>query len=239
MSIDYELLRVLHHKLRLRTEYESQINRAPIKIRLVRETETKLEQEFTGAKDNLTRARMNADERQLQLSGREAKVEDLKNRRNAAESNKEYQLLNEQIAADEQANSVLSDEIFELLEKIDELESVSKSAQENLEKAKSETRNSVEKIEKDLVISKSQLAEVNEAIAKLESQLPIDVKAEYQRLVKSRADEALSESNEETCGNCNQRLTAQIKTDLNVRKAVFCNGCGSLMYIASRTAAGS
>ena len=148
MSLDYELLRVLHHKLKLQTEYQSQIARGPRKIELAKATEAKMVAELEAAKEDLTKAKLAAHERQLQLSEREAKIEDLKGRRNAAESNKEYQLLNDQIAADEQANSVLSDEILELLEKIDSLEASAAEAKENHEKSQAETNKVTQAVEK-------------------------------------------------------------------------------------------
>ena len=52
----------------------------------------------------------------------------LKAKLNAAASNREYQALKDQIAADQMAGSVLADEILEALEKIDELAAVSRRA---------------------------------------------------------------------------------------------------------------
>ena len=77
MSIDYEHLRILHHKLQLQSEYQSQIRRGPIKINLAKETESKFEEEQGAAKERLLKARMAADEKQLQLAEREAKIEAL------------------------------------------------------------------------------------------------------------------------------------------------------------------
>lgn len=239
MSLDYELLRVLHHKLKLQTEYQSQIERGPKKINLAKATETRFEEDLAAAKEVLKKARLMAHDRQLQLSEREAKIEDLKGKRNACESNREYQLLNDQIAADEQANAVLSDEILELLEKLDQFEINEATATENFAKSRIEAKNIIEKVEKELVIQRAELEELVEAITKLEAQIPAEIKSDYQRQVRAKADDALAVSNQETCGNCNQRLNAQIKSDLAMQKPVFCDACGSLMYTAAKSTAGS
>lgn len=240
MSLDYELLRVLHHKLQMQTELKSQIERGPKKILLAKSTEEKFEQEMAVAKESLTKAKMAADERQLHLGEREAKVVDLKNRLNAAESNREYQLLKDTIAADEQANSVLADEIFEMLEKIDQLEIELATAKENYAKAQDETKKMVSRIEQELVVQKAELAEVESQIAEREAKIPVDIKPTYQRQVNAKQDNALSfAKNKETCGNCNQRLTAQIQSDLTMQKAVFCKGCGALMYATVGSVANS
>ena len=62
---------------------------------------------------------MAVDKKQLQLKTGEDKVKDLRYKLNASTSNREYQALLEQIAADEMANSVLADEILEGLDACD------------------------------------------------------------------------------------------------------------------------
>ena len=239
MSLDYELLRVLHHKLKLQSEYRSQIERGPRKIKLAKSTEQKFSEELEAAKEALLKSRMLADEKQLQLSEREAKIEDLKGKRNACESNREYQLLNDQIAADEQANSVLSDEILELLERLDQLETDLESAKANYGKAQEETRNIIGTIEKELVVQKAELAAVEDEISKFESKLPGEIRNDYRRQINAKQDDALAFSNKETCGNCNQRLTPQTVSNLMMQKPVFCNACGSLMYTTTTSTAKS
>ena len=74
------------------------------------------------------------DAKQLQLRSREDKIKDLDAKLKTAASNREFSLLKEQIAADKQANEVLSDEILEGLEYIDELAAVVQAASEELER---------------------------------------------------------------------------------------------------------
>ena len=56
--------------------------------------------------------RVEADSKQLQMKEREEKIVNLQGKLNAAKENREYQALKDQIAADKQANVVLSDEIL-------------------------------------------------------------------------------------------------------------------------------
>ena len=78
------------------------------------------------------------DRKQLDLKSGEQKVVDLRVKLNACNSNREYQALLEQIAAAEMAGSVLSDEILEGLEKIDQLGGGVKEAEKNLAAGKQE-----------------------------------------------------------------------------------------------------
>ena len=232
MDIDYSLLRTLHRLLRQKTDLTERIEKGPRKVLIAENAERQFVVELDGVKERKTKAMMAADEKQLQLSEREAKIENLKTKLNTAESNKEFQLLKDQIAADEQANSVLSDEILEMLERIDGLERDQAVAEQNLEKAKAETESVRQKVKQDLSSLNEQLESVMQDLAENEKQLPGDVAVEYRRLVKNRGEDGLAETDMQTCGQCYTKITTQKVSELLMKQAVFCPSCGALMYIA-------
>ncbi len=232
MDIDYSLLRTLHRLLRQKTDLTERIEKGPRKVLIAENAEKQFVLELDGVKARKTKAMMAADEKQLQLSEREAKIENLKTKLNTAESNKEFQLLKDQIAADEQANSVLSDEILEMLERIDGLESDQAVAEQNLEKAKAETESVRQKVKQDVSSLNEQLESVLQDLVENEKQLPGDVAVEYRRLVKNRGEDGLAETDMQTCGQCYTKITTQKVSELLMKQAVFCPSCGALMYIA-------
>lgn len=236
MEVDYTLLGTIHRILIRRTDLRSRRDRGPRQITLAQTAETKFEEELQSAKEIRTKAMMLADEKQLQLSEREAKIKDLRSKLNVAETNKEYQLLNDHIAADEQANSVLSDEILELLVKIDTLSDELKLAEENLAKAKKETSKVKERISTETSTLDAELAVIAVELEECERQLNGDHAAEYRRLVAHREEDALAETDLETCGQCNTKITAQRLTELMLKRPVFCQSCGSLMYVGESQA---
>ena len=124
---------------------------------------------MTAAKEALTHTRVLADGKQLQLREREQRIKDLQVKLNTCNSNREYQALKEQIAADEQANSVLSDEILEALEKIDVLQAeVAKTqadrnqAAEGLQSMRTETEGKQERLEAELRRVTQELADAEQ-----------------------------------------------------------------------------
>ena len=80
--------------------------------------------------------RVATDQKQLQLKSDEQKIKDHRAKLNAAASNREYQILKEQIAADEMTNSVLEDEIIEAMEKVDQLQATIAEAEAALAAAR-------------------------------------------------------------------------------------------------------
>ncbi|MEM7456773.1 MAG: phospholipase [Planctomycetota bacterium] len=233
MSLDYALLHTLHLKLKARKDLNERIRKGPLRIKAAGAALVKFQQVFDDAKAAFTKGRLAADQKELQLSEREAKIEDLKAKLNACKSNKEFSLLKDQIAADEQANAVLSDEILEQLERNDQLEADVQAAQTNLDKARSENQKVSEKIKSEIVVVESELEVVEIEITAAEARLPADISVEYRRLVEAKQEDALSETDLETCGNCYRQLTAQLKTEISLRRAVFCPGCGALMYMTA------
>ena len=81
-------------------------------------------------------ARVAVDQKQLLLRSGEAKIFDLKNKLNTCHTNREYQALRDQILADEMANSVLSDEILEAMERGDTFKHTIAEAEQQVAKAK-------------------------------------------------------------------------------------------------------
>src|SRR4051812_20259965 len=133
-----DTLRTLHRIHRQHSDLKDRLSRGPRQIQAADMAVKKSENDLAQAKDAVKQAKMASDEKQMQLKHRESKLADLQGKLNMAQSNKEYQLLKDQMAADKQANSVLADEILDTLEKIDQLQATVKTADSNLTKTKDE-----------------------------------------------------------------------------------------------------
>ncbi len=238
MQIDYRLLATIHRMLRQTADLNDRLAAGPRQVKVAEKNESTFLASVEQAKLRIRETKMAADEKQLHLGEREAKVEDLKMRLNACASNKEYQLLNDRIAADSEASGVLSDEILELLERIDDLEADLKTASEVFEKAQSDTANVKKRVEESTEKLSSQLSEIQSELSSTEKRLLGDVAHEYRRLVRGMGESALAKADGRTCGNCYHTFTVQTLSDLTLKKAVFCKGCGALMYSNSSVQTG-
>ncbi|MHB0959790.1 MAG: zinc ribbon domain-containing protein [Pirellulaceae bacterium] len=232
MTVTATALRELHRIHRQITDLKSQLERGPRRIRAAEGLLERLETALVAAKQSLTQTRVLADERQLQLRQREMRIADLQIKLNACGSNREYQALKEQIAADEQANSVLSDEILEALEKIDVLQAEFNKVQSDRNKAASGLESVRTETEEKLQSLESELRRVTHELAQAERNLPADFKVEYERISRARGEGALAQVEGQTCGGCYQMLTAQTINDLLLEKPVFCKSCGALLYLS-------
>jgi predicted nucleic acid-binding Zn-ribbon protein len=235
MTINAEALRTLHRLHVQLTDLRERLARGPKQIKAVEARLARLNEDLESAKEVYQRTRITIDQKELTLKEREGKILDLRGRLNSCSSNKEYQAFMEQIAADEQASSVLSDEIIELLDKATK----NQKSVADVETAVKECERDLEKIHERVNGEKTQLqSEVGRIEAELEAAeaaLPGEIKDDYQRVVKKHGEEALAPLDDECCGGCYQRITHQMLNELVLSKAVFCKSCGRLLYLPEDT----
>lgn len=232
MSLTPGALWELHRIHRQLADLREQLERGPKQIRASEANVKRLEEVLAAEQERLKQAKISADQRQLHLKTNEDRIEDLKRKLNACSSNREYQALMEQIAADNMANSVLSDEILETLEKIDDYEEKVALAKANLESGKLETEKLKQRINDRRQSLEMDLARLQGELDTAESALSSDFKHDYDRIVKARGEDALAQvEGGESCGGCYYTITPQMINELRMYKPVFCKSCGRFLYL--------
>jgi len=211
---------------------QGQLRRIPMQLAAVQATVDEAQAAVDAAAATLKKARMTADEKQLQLQSREAHVADLQRKLNTAASNKEFSMLKDQIAADEQANNVQNDEIFEVLERIDVLQSQLQQANTNLDQTRQEAEKKKQAIEERLSTAQAGLERVEDQLKVAEAELPAAAVSDYQRITSARGEEALAPIEEDSCGGCYQTLTAQLVDQVRLAKLARCPNCNAFLYEA-------
>ena len=230
MSLSSEAIQELHHLHQRVADLRGRLEKGPRLIAAGQTNVARVEEELGNAKAIVKRAKANCDERQLQLKSNESRIEDLRGKLNAANSNKEYQALKEQIAADEMANSVLADEILEMFDKIEEHEGGVKAVEERLLATRQELDKVTARVSDEKAALERDLADFEQRLTTAEKVLPKDFKAEYDRVVRAKGSEALAPLEGETCGSCNVNVTLQMVNDVMLARPVFCKSCGCLLY---------
>lgn len=232
MSVTAVALRELHRIHQQLSDLRERLERGPKQVRAREANVAKLEAELAKAQSESKAAKVHCDQKQLLLKSGEAKIEDLRRKLNAANSNREYQALLEQIAADEMANSVLADEILETLEKVDEMQGVIAEAQQKVARAKEDMAKAQQTVRDQQALLEADVTRLEAELERAEAQLPADFRDPYNRIVKSKGADAMAQVEGENCGGCNQRITANVYNALLMGRAVFCQSCGRLMYLA-------
>lgn len=235
-TLNSRALSELHRIHRQLTDLRERLARGPKQIKASEANVVRCTGDLKLAKDTLVQAKVSANDKQVQLTQREGRIKDLKTKLNQATSNREYQALKEQIAADEQANSVLSDEILEALERIDQLQIKVGEADVTLKKTQEELEKTRQRVAEQQSGLESELARVSAELLQAESQLPEDFRAEYERISRARGEKSMAPLDGNSCGSCYQVLTMQTVDNLRQGRPIFCRNCGVLLYMPDANA---
>ncbi len=237
MTVSAEALRQLHRLHRQNADIRERLERGPKQV-AARQTQLKhVEATLEQTKESRTKTLMAIKEKELTLAGREQRILDIKAKLNSCSSNREYQTFVEQIAADEQANSVLSDEILELFDAAEAHEKAVKESEQAVSDARSHVEQLKQKVADERAGLEADIVRLADELRESESALPTEIRQEYDRVVKAHADDALAPlADDEVCGGCYQRITPQMINELRLEQMVFCKSCGRLLYIPEDTA---
>ena len=239
MTSNVSALRLLHRIHTQLTDLRSRLDRGPIQLRAAEANVQRLKGGCEAARESLVRGKVVADEKQLYLQEREDRIEKHRVNLHKAVGNKEYQAILEQIAADNQANSVLSDEILEALEKIETLDAQLAEANSQLSQGEQEQQRVLQKINEITPRLEADVARLTEELMSAKETLPVDFRAEYERISIARGENALAPIEGETCGGCFQLLNPQTVNQLLLDKPVFCPSCGCLLYLSEDRSVGA
>ena len=128
-------------------ELQQKLEHGPRQVKARQQILARKQTEIDAFKAELKQARMVADQKNLQLKTNESKIADLKAKLNQATSNREFDIIRSQIDADTMANSVLEDEILEVLEKVDQIQQKISKAEAEAAQVAADVRRVAQEVE--------------------------------------------------------------------------------------------
>lgn len=230
MPVSDAVVQRLHEILSRVADIKDQIQRGPKQILVAQQQLQNARDAVAQCKESIKQKKMEADRKQLLQRERESKLYEWQGKMNAAANNREYQAVKEQIAADTQANSVLSDEIFEILETIDGLQAKMAELEAKLLVVQSDTSKTESRIQERLVVLKADLERGESQLVVAENELPGDFIDSYRQMVGSRGADAMAALDDKSCGGCNTGLTLRMLDQLRLGNPILCTSCGRLLY---------
>jgi len=235
-NVSADLLRTLHRIQRQLADLRSRLDRGPKKVKNAEAHVANEEKKLGQIRDEYKTMRMAADAKQVQQKSGEAKVEELQVKLNTAGSNREYQALQEQIAALKMANSVLDDEILEAWDRIETFKENVAKAEEDLEKANAKAQSVRKEVEEQEPGIRADLARLEGELKECEAGIPPDAREIYNRTVRHRGEDALAAIDEEgpsgpfNCNGCYTQIPLNVVSVVKLGQPTFCKSCGRLLY---------
>jgi len=237
VALTTDTLRTLHRMLRQLEDLRGQLAAGPRRVAAIEAAVRGAEASRDAAQGELKQARVATDQKQLQLKSAESRIRDLEGKLNTCKTNREYQALGDQIAADRMAARVLEDEILESLEKVDSLKPAVPAAESAIAAARKELADASARVAAEAGRLEEEVARVRGELDATERELADDVRPKYERVVKHKGADGLAAVQGQTCGGCHQQITVAMFSELLAGRIALCRGCGRLLYTPSETPA--
>lgn len=164
------------------------------------------------------------------------KIEDYSTKLLSVKKNEEYKAIQNEIALVKSQVNKVDDELIDFELSLEERYEKLKELEADLEKAKSDLEAFIKKAEQDRPTDEANLGDLSKQIAAAESIIPIDLREDYNRVIRQKGADALALVEDGACTGCFMAVTSQMINDLiNCDTLVFCRTCGRVLYMAEAT----
>jgi uncharacterized protein len=228
LGILRELHRLRQHIKRLQDE----INRVPLQIKAQNTRIARQEEEIKTGHNDLKHLKVRIHTNEVALKEAHQRIAKFESQIDIIQSKRENDALQHEIAHERKRCGELEEAIFadmagveEEERRVAELERALKAGKDELARFESSSRERVVTMTDELRRTQAQLKEV-------EATLPDGIRKDYDRLVASRGEDALSLAKNGTCSACYSALTEQQRNDLAAGRLVLCKSCGRIVYLA-------
>jgi predicted nucleic acid-binding Zn-ribbon protein len=232
MATVLEVLREIYQTRIELTDLREKIKRAPLQLKAKENDVEKIRSRIVIEKDEAKKVRVEADSRELTLKQAESRIRDLKGKLNVAESNKEYQVIQDEIKRIAADNDKLQDEILEKITIEEDLRSKVKKSEGELADAEKDFAKYKEVVDYQIEKLKVQVGILADQLKKLEPQLG-DSLGDYQRMMAAKGDQGIAECVSGTCQGCFSEQPPQSWQELLNGRPFKCRTCGALMFKSS------
>jgi predicted nucleic acid-binding Zn-ribbon protein len=226
------ILRELHRLRRHIKNLQDEIKRVPLQLKAQQAKLARQEDEVRVAHDGLKHVKADIRQNEGTLKQAHQQIAKFEGQLRDITSKKEYDALQHEIADARKKCGELEDVILEGMTKaeeeaarIPELEKALTAGKDELARFEKTSQERVALLGEELRRTQAQLKEV-------EATLPPDIRPQYERLVGSMGEDALSLARNNTCSACYTALTEQQKNDLLAGRLVTCKSCGRIVYLA-------
>lgn len=231
MATVLDTLREIHQIRTELSDLRMQIKRAPLQLK-AKENEVEQLKARIGTEQAAAKAvRVDADGRELALKQSESRIQELKLKLNQCESNKEYQVIQDEIKRIISDNDKRQDEILEKITEEEAKRDAIKLLDQDLAKLLDEFGKLKGVVDYKVEKLKAQIEILSTKQKELEGELGPSL-GEYQKLTNMKGDAGIAGCEGGVCQGCFSEQTPQNWQELLVGRPTKCNNCGALLFKA-------
>ena len=226
-------LQNLHQLLHQLEESDNLLTLGPKRVSAAKKAATTAAEQVEAQKAALKATRKQADECTLKLRSKEAELLKLTGMMNQAGSNKEYDIVKNQIATANSDRAQIEDDALAAMEQADACQKKLKQLESELKDCEAKARNVEAEVKAAEPGVTASVHKIQAEVATVEKTIPWgELVSNYGRLRGAHIAGALAAVEEGFCTACNNRITTQDIVRINTGSLLACRECGRLVYIA-------
>jgi uncharacterized protein len=184
------------------------------------------------AEDNLKALQLKRKEKEIALGSKEGEIKKLEGQLYQIKTNKEYTAMINEIGSRKADNSLLEEEIINLMDSIDGAKSVLNNENEKFSQESKNIDVQIKEIEKDISDIELQVSEFEKKRQELLPSLDSKLLPEYERILSGREGQALAQVVHDACGGCYMQLPPQVINEIKMKQSIVrCENCQRMLYI--------
>lgn len=171
-------------------------------------------------------------EKELELSSKEENIRKAQAQLYQLKTNKEYQAKLTEIASLKADVSLLEEDVIKILDKIEEAEKRLEKAKKEVEEEEKKFKEEEKRVKKEIEEIEIKIKELENRRKQLASQINENLLSTYEKLLKTRDGLAIVPVENENCGACHIKVTAQKINEIKMYKElIFCENCVRILYL--------
>jgi uncharacterized protein len=224
-------LREIHRLRKHAKNLQEELDRVPRQLKAQQAKVARHQELLKDAQDQLKHLKVSTHEKETSLKSTHTLIAKHQKQQNEAGGKKEYDALQAEIVAEKTKLQNLEDEILALMGEIEERTAKLPEFERNVKQAKDEFANFEMGVQDRLNGLNEQLTQAHKDLKEVESEIPTDLKAQLDRIVASKGEDAFAVVINHNCMACQTAITSQSYNNLSLGNFVLCVACGRILYL--------
>jgi predicted nucleic acid-binding Zn-ribbon protein len=171
-------------------------------------------------------------EKELELAGKEEQAKKLQGQLYSLKTNKEYQLMLQQIQDAKADASLIEDKILELFDKADRVKAEVEKEKENLKGEERVFLEEKRKIEDKIKVIDGRLAQLDSQRHQVTPLVDSKMLSQYERILANRDGLAIAVVKGDSCSGCNMLVPPQVINLIKMyERLITCEVCNRILYV--------
>jgi len=213
-------------------DLRNEIERKPLELGELKLRLEEKKKQLDVIQEDIKRIKINIKEKELELKSGEEEVKKLQSQLMQVKTNKEYKSLLMEIEGKKADNSLIEDNILDLMEEVDKKELELNKERDNFKHLEAEYSKEEARIKSEIAKIENQIKDKEKEREEVCSHLDTQLLSIYERLLKNRDGLAIVPVVNDACGGCHLSLRPQIINEIKRKDhLVTCERCSRILYL--------